>query len=376
MTGDRLPFTRPSIDEETIGEVVAVLRSGWLASGPQVTRFEAALSEHVGGRPVRVMTSATAALEIALAVAGVGPGDEVITTPMSWCSTANVVLRLGARPVFADIELDSRNLDLDAAEKAIGPRTRALMPVHFAGLPVDLDRLQDLAARHKLRVVEDAAHAIGAGRRGRPIGSTGDLACFSFHPNKNITSGEGGAIVCNDAEEARLIELHRFNGVQRTGPDSMEVHFAGMKANLSDIAAAIGVGQLRRLDEFNARRRALAERYFALWPSDSPLRLPARGDDGHCWHMFCPLLPVDRLRITRAEFIRRMGDRGIAVGVHYPAIHLFAAYRQLGWREGDFPVAERVGRETITLPLFPSMADSDVDRVIETVHALVAEALR
>ncbi|MBU6379326.1 MAG: DegT/DnrJ/EryC1/StrS aminotransferase family protein [Gammaproteobacteria bacterium] len=374
MTGDRLPFTRPSIDEETIGEVVAVLRSGWLASGPQVTRFEAALSEHVGGRPVRVMTSATAALEIALALAGVGPGDEVITTPMSWCSTANVVLRLGARPVFADIDLDSRNLDLDAVEALIGPRTRALMPVHFAGMPLDLDRLQDLAARHKLRVVEDAAHAIGAGWRGRPIGSTGDLACFSFHPNKNITSGEGGAIVCNDAEEARRIELHRFNGVERTGPDSMEVHFAGMKANLSDIAAAIGVGQLRRLEEFNARRRELVARYFARWPSGSPLRLPARGDDGHCWHMFCPLLPVDQLRITRAEFIRRMAARGIAVGVHYPAIHLFAAYRKLGWREGDFPVAERVGRETVTLPLFPSMADSDVDRVVETVHAVVAEA--
>lgn len=374
MTGDRLPFTRPSIDEETIGEVVAVLRSGWLASGPQVTRFEAALSEHVGGRPVRVMTSATAALEIALALAGVGPGDEVITTPMSWCSTANVVLRLGARPVFADIDLDSRNLDLDAVEALIGPRTRALMPVHFAGMPLDLDRLQDLAARHKLRVVEDAAHAIGAGWRGRPIGSTGDLACFSFHPNKNITSGEGGAIVCNDAEEARRIELHRFNGVERTGPDSMEVHFAGMKANLSDIAAAIGVGQLRRLEEFNARRRELVARYFARWPSGSPLRLPARGDDGHCWHMFCPLLPVHQLRITRAEFIRRMAERGIAVGVHYPAIHLFAAYRKLGWREGDFPVAERVGRETVTLPLFPSMADSDVDRVVETVHAVVAEA--
>ena len=374
MTAPKLPFTRPSIDEETIQAVVEVLRSGWLASGPQVARFEAALSEHVGGRPVRVMTSATAALEIALAIAGVGPGDEVITTPMSWCSTANVVLRLGAKPVFADIDLDSRNIDLDAVERLIGPRTRAIMPVHFAGLPVDLDRLQDLAARHRLRVVEDAAHAVGAAFRGRRIGSTGDLVCFSFHPNKNMTSGEGGAIVCRDAEEARLIELHRFNGVERTGPDSMEVHFPGMKANLSDIAATIGVGQLRRLDEFNARRRELVARYFAQWPAGSPVRLPARGDDGHCWHMFCPLLPLERLRITRVEFIRRMAERGIAVGVHYPAIHLFAAYRRLGWREGDFPVAERVGRETLTLPLFPSMTDADVDRVVEAVHAIVAEA--
>ncbi len=371
---EKLPFTKPSIDQHTIDAVVEVLKSGWLASGPNVQRFEAALSEHVGGRPVRVMTSATAALEIALAIAGVGPGDEVITTPMSWCATSNVILRLGARPIFVDVDLDTRNIDLDAIESRIGPRTRAILPVHFSGLSVDLDRLYEIAHRRGLRVVEDAAHAIGSAWRGRRIGATGDLVCFSFHPNKNITSGEGGAIVCNDAAEAKLVELHRFNGVERIGADGTEVHFPGMKANLSDIAAAIGLGQLRRLDEFNRRRLELANLYFERWPKDSPLRLPARGDDGHSWHMFAPLLPVKTMRFDRAEFIRRMAERGVAVGVHYRAIHLFAAYRRLGFEEGDFPIAERIGRETITLPLFPSMENTDIDRVIQAVHAVLQES--
>ena len=371
---NNLPFTKPSIDDETIAAVVDVLRSGWLASGPRVQQFESALADYVGGRTVRVMTSATAALEIALAVAGVGPDDEVITTPMSWCSTANVILRLGARPVFVDVDLDTRNIDLDALESRIGPRTRALLPVHFSGLSVDLDRLYAIARRHRLRVVEDAAHAIGSSWRGRRIGATGDLVCFSFHPNKNMTSGEGGAIVCNDADEARQIERHRFNGVERIGVDGLEVHFPGMKANLSDIAAAIGIGQLRRLDEFNARRRQLVAHYFDRWPADSMLRLPARGDDGHSWHMFAPLLPLDRMKIDRAEFIRRMQSRGIAVGVHYRAIHTLATYRKLGWKDGDFPVAERIGRETVTLPLFPEMTLAEVERVIDAAHAVVAES--
>ena len=369
-----LPFTRPSIDEETIQRVIAVLRSGWLASGPRVIEFEAALSNYVGGRPVRVMTSATAALEIALRVAKVGPGDEVITPALSWCATANVILRVGARPVFVDVDLDTRNLLLDQVEAAIGPRTRALLPVHFAGLPVDQDRLYGIASRHGLRVIEDAAHAIGSAWRGRKIGSFGDLACFSFHPNKNITTGEGGAIVAGTADQARLIEQHRFNGVVKPEPGEFDVLFPGMKANLSDICAAIGLGQLPMLEAFNKRRRELAARYFERWSNEPPVRLPARGDAGHSWHMFAPLLPLDSLRATRTDFMRRLLARGISAGVHYPAIHLFSAYRELGWREGQFPNAERIGRETVTLPLFPAMRDSDIDRVVEAVNAVIAEA--
>jgi dTDP-4-amino-4,6-dideoxygalactose transaminase len=368
---DRLPFMRPDIDEATIARVADVLRSGWLASGPMLKEFEEKLSAYLGGPAVRAVTSATEALEIALLTAGIGPGDEVITSAMSFCASANVVLRAGARPVFVDVDLDSRNLLLDAVEAAITPRTRAILPVHFSGLPVDLDALHGIAERHDLRVIEDAAHAIGSSWRGRRIGSVGDLVCFSFHPNKNMTTGEGGAIVARTAADIERIERARFHGIERGAAGEMDVLFAGMKANMSDIAACIGLGQLARLEDFNARRRHLASRYFELWARDCPLRLPARGDDGHSWHMFAPLLPLEETDLTRADFIRRMAELGISVGVHYPAIHTFTAYRELGWKAGMFPNAERIGRETVTLPLFPGMRDADVDRVVGAVNHIL-----
>ena len=375
MPDERLPFTRPDIDEATIQSVADVLRSGWLASGPKVRQFEQGLTDYLGGRPVRALTSATEAIEIALLAAGVRAGDEVITSAMSFCATANMIRRVGARPVFVDVDLDTRNLLLEQAESAITERTRAILPVHFAGLPLDLDALYGLARRFELRVIEDAAHAIGSSFRGQRIGSRGDLVCFSFHPNKNLTTGEGGAIAAKSEVDVEYIERARFHGIERGAPGELDILFPGMKANMSDIAACIGIGQLARLDEFNARRRALAMRYFDLWASDCPVRLPARGDEGHSWHMFAPLLPLEKRGLTRAQFIRAMDELGISVGVHYQAIHTFSAYRKLGWREGMFPNAERIGRETITLPLFPAMRDADVDRVVGSVnHVLGAGA--
>jgi dTDP-4-amino-4,6-dideoxygalactose transaminase len=369
-----LPFTRPGIDEATIADVAQVLRSGWLASGPKVAQLEAELSAYLGGRAVRTQTSATSGMEMALLACGIGRGDEVITPALSFVATANVIVRVGARPVFVDVGLDSRNIDLDQVEAAITPRTRALMPVHFGGLPVDMDRLYTIARRHRLRVIEDAAHAIGSAWRGRRIGSFGDLVCFSFHPNKNMTTIEGGAISGGSAEELRAIELHRWHGQVKSGPDSVDTLLAGGKYNLSDVAAAVGLGQLRRLEEFNARRRALVARYYELWAEAAPLRLPERGDDGHSWHVFTPLLPLATLSISRRQFIEAMQARGIGVGVHYPAIHLFSAYRALGYREGQFPNAERIGRETVTLPLFPAMETHDVERVVEAATAIVQRA--
>jgi dTDP-4-amino-4,6-dideoxygalactose transaminase len=366
-----LPFTRPTIDEETIAAVAQVLRSGWLASGPKVAQLEAELSAYIGGRPVRTQTSATAGLEMALLACGIGRGDEVITPAMSFVATANVIVRVGARPVFVDVGLDSRNMDLGQAEAAITPRTRAILPVHFAGLPLDMERLHAIAARHRLRVIEDAAHAIGSVWRGQRIGSFGDLVVFSFHPNKNMTTIEGGAICGGSPEELKAIELHRWHGQLKSGPDSFDTLLAGGKCNLSDVAAAVGLGQLRRLEEFNARRRELVAHYYALWGADAPVRLPERGDHGHSWHLFAPLLPLTQLSISRREFIEAMRARGIGVGVHYPAIHLFSAYRALGYREGQFPNAERIGRETVTLPLFPAMEPRDVERVVEAVTAVV-----
>jgi dTDP-4-amino-4,6-dideoxygalactose transaminase len=376
VTEPFLPFTRPSIDEETVRAVGEVLRSGWLASGPKVLELEQALSDYVGGRPVRVMTSATAGLEIALHVAGIGAGDEVITPAMSFVATANVIVRVGARPVFVDVELGSRNIDLAATENAITPRTKAIMPVHFAGHALDMEWLYDIAKRHRLRVIEDAAHAIGTTQGAHRIGSIGDLVCFSFHPNKNMTTIEGGALVGNDAAEMTLIERHRFHGLVRDTEGGMDVFLPGGKANLADVAAQIGLGQLRRLEQFNEQRRALVARYFEKLSAEPEMQLPSRSDGGHSWHIFAPLLPLEQLRITRGDFIRLMHARGIGVGVHYPAIHLFTYYRTLGHKEGDFPIAERIGRETVTLPLFPAMREADVDRVCGAISEIFAEYRR
>ncbi|MBI2311020.1 MAG: DegT/DnrJ/EryC1/StrS aminotransferase family protein [Betaproteobacteria bacterium] len=368
-----LPFTRPTLDEETIQGVADVLRSGWLASGPQVKALEEALSAYLDGRPIRALTSATAGLEVALQLCGIGPGDEVITPAMSFAATANVILRVGARPVFVDVDLETRNLDLKGAEAAISPKTRAIMPVHFAGLPMDMEALYDFADEYGLRVIEDAAHAIGSAWQGRRIGSFGDIVSFSFHPNKNMTTIEGGALSVTDPQEAKKIELLRFHGISRDAEGNMDVTVAGGKFNLADVAARVGLGQLKHLDAFNARRRELAARYFDRLETDPPCLLPARGA-GHSWHMFAPLLPLDRLKITRRQFIEAMHERGIGVGIHYPAMHLFTAYRALGYGEGDFPNAERIGRETVTLPLFPAMSFDDVDRVCAAAGEILKAA--
>ena len=367
---DFLPFTRPSIDEQTVAEVAAVLRSGWLTTGPKARAFEQALSARAGGRPVRVMASGTAALEIALRIAGVQPGDEVITTPLTWVATANVVLAVGAEPVFVDVEARSRNIDLDRIEAAITPRTRALIAVDLAGLPVDRTRLYALARRHGLRVIEDAAQSYGAQWQGTPIGASGDLVAFSFHANKNMTSGEGGALVLNTEDEARLCEKLRLQGVTRHADGTLEVDVLGGKSNLTDIAAAIGLGQLRQVDAFNARRHALARRYFERIDPALGLTLPLADFENGNWHMFQPLLPADG-RIARGDFVAAMRERGIGIGVHYPAVHLLALYRARGHTEGQFPVAEDIGRRTVTLPLFPAMREADVDRVCAALREVL-----
>jgi dTDP-4-amino-4,6-dideoxygalactose transaminase len=305
--------------------------------------------------------------------AGVGEVDEVIVPAMSFAASANVVLRIGAVPVFVDVELASRNLDLAQLRSAISGRTRAIMPVHFAGLPVDLDRLLAIASEHGLRVIEDAAHAIGGSYRDRRIGSFGDIACFSFHPNKNMTTIEGGAIAFDHDEEGCFIEAERFHGIVRDSEGNVDVLRAGGKYNLSDVAARLGISQLERLDSFTNRRRELAKLYFDELGGDAPGVLPERGDSGHCWNMFTLLLPFARLAMTRTQFQHAMGQRGIGVGVHYPCIPGLAAYRHLNCREERFPNAARIGRETVTLPLFPAMTDGDVRRVCDSLRAVLRD---
>jgi dTDP-4-amino-4,6-dideoxygalactose transaminase len=370
---DFLPFTRPTIDDETIAEVVAVLRSGWITSGPRVAELERALGAYLGGeRQVRVMTSATGGMEMALRAAGVGAGDEVVVPAMTFAASANVVVRVGARPVLVDVELRSRNATAAGFAAALTPRTRALMPVHFSGLAVDMDPVNALARAKGLRVIEDAAHAIGTRDRGRLIGSFGDIVSFSFHANKNMTTIEGGALSFGDAALALPLDRERFHGITKDAAGNVDVFEAGGKYNLTDVAAAVGLGQLRRLEGFNARRRALARHYFErLEPRLEPDMLPPAGDAGHCWHMFTVLVPFGQLGYSRDEFIARMKARGIGIGVHYPSIASLTYYRQLGWDPAAFPNAARIGAETVTLPLFPAMATGDVDRVCDALLELL-----
>lgn len=373
-----LPITRPTIDEETIAGVCEVLRSGWITSGPNVKALEAKLSEYCGGRPVRVFNSGTCTMEIALRIAGIGPGHEVITTPLSWVATSNVILEVGAKPVFVDIDPVTRNIDLTRIEAAITPATRAIIPVDLAGFPVDRDQLYAIARKHNLRVVEDAAQSFGSTWKGERIGALGDFVSFSFHPNKNITTIEGGCLVMNNESEARLAEQYRLQGVVRSGVDGMEVEIAGGKFNLTDVAARVGLGQLLHLDEFTAKRRALAAAYFAAFNQPAAralgLGLPVADFKETNWHMFQVVLPETPGALTRAEVMTKLQAAGIGSGVHYPAIHLFALYRRQGWKEGDMPIAESVCRRILTLPLFPAMTESDVARVVAALTAVLASA--
>ncbi len=370
---DFLPFTRPTIDEATISGVADVLRSGWITSGPQVKAFESRLSSYFSGRPVRSVNSGTGTLELALSVAGVGGGDEVITTPLSWVATANVVLRAGARPVFVDIDPATRNIDLSLIGAAVTAKTKAIIPVDLAGLPVDRDRLSAIAKEHGLRVIEDAAQSMGASWKGRRIGSFGDLVSFSFHANKNMTTTEGGCLVLNDEREAELVTQLRLQGVIRSPDGEQDVEVAGGKDNMTDVAARIGLGQIELVDAFNTKRRELARHYFATFDRTLGFGLPPEDFENSNWHMFQITLPLQRMKISRGDFIKAMHDAGIGTGVHYPAMHLFTLYRNLGWKKGDFPHAEAAGASILTLPLFPAMSLADVERVCDTCARILRQ---
>jgi dTDP-4-amino-4,6-dideoxygalactose transaminase len=366
-----IPFTRPSFNQETIDAVADVLRSGWVTSGPKLAEFEATLSEYFGGRPVRCFANGTATMKIALQVAGIGPGDEVITTPISWVATSNVILGVGAKPVFVDIDPVTRNIDLHKVTAAITSKTRAIMPVYLAGLPVDMDRLYAIAKQHHLRVIEDAAQAFGSQWKGQKIGSFGDLVSFSFQANKNLTTVEGGCLVLNDDSEAKLAEKLRLQGLTRQGMDGMDVDVLGGKDNLTDVNAVIGLQQLKQLPAYQTRRAVLARQYFDAIRAELKsaelealkLELPVENFTDSNWHMFQVVLPLEQLACDRALVMTELKDLGIGTGVHYPAITGFSLYKNQGYKISDTPIAERIGRSILTLPLFPSMADEDIGRI-------------
>jgi dTDP-4-amino-4,6-dideoxygalactose transaminase len=367
-----LNFAQPQLDETTIAAVTEVLRSNWIASGPNVLAFEQALSDTFDGRPTRVLTSATGALEVALELCGIGAGDEVITSAQSFFATMNMIVKVGAKPIFVDCDLVTRAIDLAQVEAAITPRTKAIMPTHFPGELVDMDALFALAKKHGLRVIEDAALVQGSEWKGRAVGSFGDITTFSFHPNKNMTTIEGGAIVVNSEAEAKQVEVLRFHGIVRLPDDSRDVAVAGGKFNMSDVSAVIGLHQLRQLPQFLASRSSLAAHYFERFPHIPGVVLPPPEKTGQSWNMFCVLFPFAQLGQTRQQFRASLRAHGVATGLSYEACHLTSLGRGLGYRQGQFPNAERIAGETVSLPLHASMTAADVDRVCETVLVALA----
>ena len=393
-----LPFSPPLIGEEEIAEVVDTLRSDWITTGPKVKRFEQEFAAFVGAPDAFAVSSCTAALHLALLALGIGPGDAVITTPLTFCSGIHVIEHVGARPVLVDVESDTLNLDpgkirdaIETAKKDLGVRVKAIMPVHLYGHPCDLDAILELAAEYSLAVIEDAAHSLPARYKGRMIGSMAAsakvplLTCFSFYATKNLTTAEGGMLVApqGSLEEARLWGLHGMNrdAWKRYGSQGSwhyEVVCPGYKYNLTDIQAALGVHQLRRLPGFHARRRRIVERYNTAFRSCAELITPAeRNDVDHAWHLYVLRLDLERLELTRNQFISELHDRNIGCSVHFIPIHLHAYYRdKYRYKPEDFPVANREYRRVVSLPLSPRMTDQDVEDVIEAVAGVVERHTR
>lgn len=379
-----LPFSKPTISPEAVAEVAATLESGWITTGPRTKRFEDMLAEYTGAPHALCCSSATAGLHMALLALDLEPGDEVITTSMTFVATLNTIVLAGGKPVLVDVDPATYNMDLDAAEAAVTPKTRAIVPVHFAGLPVDLERVYVIAEKHGLRIIEDAAHAIGAEYKGRTIGSFGDTAVFSFHPNKNMTTGEGGCVSThNDALKSRVERL-RFHGIDREawarfgkqGSPHYDIAAAGFKYNFMDIQAALGIHQLPALDGFIAARTDQAARYIELLGDIDGLLLPQPQSVGyaykHAWHIFAPVVEAAIAGIDRDDFIARLKEHNIGTGIHYRAPHLSDYYEnKWGFRRGMFPEAEKISNGVLSLPLFPTMTEAEQDRVVTAVKRIL-----
>jgi perosamine synthetase len=375
-----LPYGHQSIDEDDIRAVVEVLRSDWITTGPKVAEFEEAFAEYVGARYAVSFSSGTAALHGAAFAAGLRPGDEAITTPMTFCATANCVLYQGARPVFADVCPDTLNLDPDEVARRITSHTKAILPVDYAGHPADLDPLLELADRHGLVVIEDACHALGAEYKGRRVGSISHMTVFSFHPVKHITTGEGGMVTTNDAELARRLRMFRNHGIdsdarqrQAQGQWYYEMLTLGYNYRLTDIGCALGLSQLRKLHANLARRREVAARYNWSFQGMRAVIPPAvRPNVNPAWHFYPIRLALPKLRVGRAEIFRALRAENIGVNVHYIPVHLHPYYRErFDYQGGECPVAERAYEQLVSLPMFHGMTDQDVEDVIEAVRKVV-----
>jgi perosamine synthetase len=378
-----LPFALPDLDETEFAAIKESLESGWVTTGPKTRRFEAEFAAAVGARHAIAVNSCTAAMHLALEAIGLRRGDEVITTPYTFAATAEVVRYFDARPVLVDVDAATLNMRSELLEAAITPRTRAIIPVHIAGLPADLDAIGEVARRHDLPVIEDAAHAFPAAYRGRAIGSFGQFTCYSFYATKTITTGEGGMICTDDdrwAERCRIMALHgiskdAWKRYTAEGSWYYEIVAPGYKYNLTDIAAGMGLAQLRKAERMRDRRAAIARCYDAAFADRPELQTPAdRADCAHAWHLYMLRLHLDRLRIDRAQFAEELKRRNIGISVHFIPLHLHPYYRETyGYQPADFPVAYAEYMREISLPIYSKMSDADVRDVIEAVLEVVEE---
>ena len=382
-----LPLSRPTIGEEEIQEVVDTLRSGWITTGPKVERFEKRFQEYLGVREAVAVSSGTAGLHLAILAAGIGPGDEVITSTMTFAATANVIVLCGAKPVFVDCHPDTLNIDVEAIESRINQNTKAIIPVHFAGQPCAMAELLEMSRRYDVAIIEDAAHALGTEYQGGRIGAIGDATVFSFHPIKAITTGEGGMVVTQKREWAERLRLLRFHGI---GTSAWQRHaggkapqyaiiLPGFKYTLTDLQASLGIHQMDRLEGFVQRRAFLAKLYdqaFRNVVGVEPLgRVPY--PHRHAWHLYIVRLELERLDIDRDTFLELLKARNIGSGIHFPALHLQPYYQeQWGYKRGDFPRAERLSERILSLPLFPDMTEPDIGDVVRVVTEVLEEHQR
>jgi len=373
-----LPFALPLLGEEEKREVLKVLESGWITTGPRTFEFEKKIAAYVGASHAVALSSCTAALHVSLAALGVADGDEVITSTLTFCSTANVILHLRAKPVLVDVERDTLTIDPTQLEKRVTPKTKAIVPVHYAGHPCRMDEIGAIARANGLHVVEDAAHALGAAYRGKKIGIISDLSCFSFYAIKNITTAEGGAVTLENDELANRIRLYSLHGMSKdawkryasTGSWYYEVLYPGFKYNLTDIQAALGLCQLQKLETFLAKRRELAALYDEAFSDMEELStLSVRSEATHARHLYPILLNLEKLATDRARFIEELRAENIGTTVNFVPVHMHPYYRDtFGYRSGDFPVAEDAYARLISLPLYPRMTTQDAQDVIEAVR--------
>jgi dTDP-4-amino-4,6-dideoxygalactose transaminase len=386
MRGEFLPFAQPLLGEEEIDEVVHCLRSGWLTTGQKVKQFEREFTEFTGARHALAVNSCTAALHLALEAVGVGPGDEVITTPMTFTATAAVIEHLGARPVLADVEARTLNIDPAQIERRLSTRTKAILPVHFAGQACDMDAISTIARDRGIPIIEDAAHAIPTRYKGRLVGTLSDVTCFSFYATKNVTTGEGGMVTTDRddlMERMRLMHLHgmskdAWKRYTQAGSWSYEILAPGFKYNLTDIAAAIGVHQLRKAEDFRRRRLAIADAYDAALGGLPGVNLPQVDDrEGHGWHLYVIQVDPEQLTIGRDQFIERLVARNIGVSVHFIPLHIHPYYRErYSLQPGDYPNAFAAYERILSLPIYAKMSDEDVRHVADAVRDIAEEARR